>query len=144
MTTAFRVLVPVDDSPAALRAIGHVIELHRHGLPMEVHLLNVQLPLRGTAPALIAQAALDDYHREEGMKVLAKARGQLEQAGVPVHLHVGVGDIGSTVLAFAKRLGCLQIVMGTRGLGIVAGLMLGSVAHHVVTESDIPVTLLHA
>ena len=142
MTEMLRVLVPMDDSPSALRAVRHVIELARCGLAVEVHLLNVQAPLRGAAAALIAQSQLNDYHREEGMKVLAGAQRLVEQAALPMHLHVGVGDAGKTVLAFARPLGCRQIVMGTRGLGGFAGLFMGSVARQVVAEGDVPVTLV--
>jgi nucleotide-binding universal stress UspA family protein len=142
MTGVFRILVPIDDSPAALRAVRHVIELAGHGLAAEVHLLNVQAQVRGAAATLIAQRELNDYHREEGMKTLAGANDLVEQAGLPVHLHVGVGTAGEIALAFARRLGCQQIVMGTRGLGGVAGMVMGSVARHVVAESDVPVTLV--
>jgi nucleotide-binding universal stress UspA family protein len=144
MTDMVRILVPTDDSPSALRAVQHVIDLAMRGLAVEVHLLNVQRPVRGAAAALIAHSELNDYHREEGMKVLEGARKLVEQAGLPMHLHVGVGDADKTVLAFARRLGCQQIVMGTRGLSGVAGLIMGSVTSHVVAESDIPVTLVRA
>lgn len=144
MTENLRILVPTDDSPSALRAVDHVIGMARLGLAVEVHLLNVQAPLRGTATLLIGQAARDDYHREEGMKVLARAQRKIEQAGLPVHLHVSVGEPGETVLVFARRLGCHQIVMGTRGLSGVAELIIGSVARHVAANSEIPVTLVRA
>jgi len=39
------------------------------------------------------------------MKVLAGAQALVEQAGLRVHLHVGVGNPGETALAFARRLG---------------------------------------
>ena len=144
MTDALRILVPTDDSPSALHAADHVIELARRGLAVEAHLLTVQAPLRGTATLLIGKVARADYHREEGMKVLAGTRAHFEQAGLPVHLHVGVGDPGKTVLAFARRLNCQHIVMGTRGLGGFAGMIIGSVANHVIAESKLPVTLVRA
>ena len=76
------------------------------------------------------------------MKALAGARVLVEQAGLPMHLHVGVGDAGEIALGFARRLDCQQIVMGMRGLGSVAGMLMGSVARHVVAGSDVPVTLV--
>jgi len=144
MTDMLHVLVPMDDSPSAMRAVRHVIELAGHGLRVELHLLSVQSPLRGAAAALIAPSGLNDYHREAGMKVLAAGQALVEQAGLPVHLHVGVGNAGNIALAFARQLGCRQIVMGTRGLGGVAGILLGSVSRHVIAESDLPVTLVRA
>ena len=144
MSEPRRVLVPTDDSPSALKAVEHVIELARAGLSIEVHLLNVQLPVRGTAASLIAKSELNDYHREEGTKALAAAKAKLEAAGLKVEPHIGVGEPGETILAFAKRLQCGQIIMGTRGLGAAAGLVLGSVATYVVSHGGLPVTLLHA
>ena len=104
VTEAHRALIPRDDSPSALRAVEHVIALAGHGLAVEVQLVNVQTPLLGVATALIAQAQLNDYHREEGMKVLAGVLRLLEQGGLPVHSHVSVGDPGRAVLALANRL----------------------------------------
>ena len=142
MSTPVVILLPTDDSPSAHRAARHVIHLSEHGLPVEVHLLNVQPALRGVAPMLIARAELNDYHRDEGMRALANTRQELEKAGITVHPHVGVGSPGDEILAFAKELRCDQIIMGTRGLGSIASLVLGSVASKVVGESDLPVTVL--
>jgi nucleotide-binding universal stress UspA family protein len=142
MTDVVRILVPTDGSEPSRRAVGHVLDLARHGLPVEIHLLNVQPAVRGVAATLVSQADLDSYHREEGTKVLAESIQMVEAAGLTPHVHIGVGDPGENVLAFAQRLNCAQIVMGTRGLGAVTGLLLGSVARHVVGESTLPVTLL--
>ena len=144
MTAPISVLLPSDDSPSARRAAEHVIVLSRQGLALEVHLLNVQLPVRGSAATMIAKADLDDYHREEGMKALAGSQALLQAAGLTPKLHVGVGVPGEVIVAFAQHLACRQIIMGTRGLGAAGSLVLGSVASHVVRETELPVTLLRA
>ncbi len=41
-----------------------------------------------------------------------------------------------------QKLGCDVIVMGTRGLSSVTGLLLGSVATRVIHEASVPVTLI--
>ena len=43
---------------------------------------------------------------------------------------------------FAKRLGVDKIIMGTRGLGGLAGLLMGSVATDVIKNAPVPVTLV--
>lgn len=139
-----RILVPTDDSPHALRAVEHVIGLAKAGLQVELHLLNVQLPVHGSTAAFVGKAELSDYHREEGMKAIAGAQKQAEAGGLKPKLHISVGDPGATVCGFADQLGCGQIVMGTRGFGSAAGLLLGSVAAHVVSHTKLPVTLLRA
>lgn len=144
MSNALKILVPVDGSVPSLRAVQHVVELAQRGLAVELHLLNVQAPVRGTAAMLIGKADLDAYHREEGMAALADAVQALKVAGIPPHLHVVVGAPAEMVLAFAARLGCGLVVMGTRGYGGgVAGAVVGSVASSVVTGAAMPVTLLN-
>lgn len=142
MSKTLRILVPTDGSENALRALRHAIALRDMGAAVEVHLLNVQPPVRGVAASMIPQADITDYHRDEGMKALASSVALLESAGITPHIHIGVGEAGAVVIAFAQRLGVDQIVMGTRGLGGVAGLLLGSVARHVAGEATVPVTLL--
>jgi nucleotide-binding universal stress UspA family protein len=139
-----RVLIPTDDSPHALRAVHHVVELAKTGLKLEVHLLNVQLPVHGSTAAFVGKAELSDYHREEGMKALAGAKQLAEAGGLKPQLHISLGEPGATIVGFADQLGCAQIVMGTRGFGTAAGLLLGSAAAHVVSHTKLPVTLLRA
>ena len=142
MSAPLRVLVPTDGSDPARHATLHVLDLAARGLSLEVHLLNVRPAVRGVAASLVSPSDLEGYHREEGMKALAESLRLVEAAGLKPHAHVCVGDPGEMVLAFVRRLSCEQIVMGTRGLGPVAGLLLGSAARHVVAESPVPVTLL--
>ena len=145
MSDALKVLVPVDGSVPSLQAVQHVVELARRGLAVELHMLNVQPPVRGTAAMLIAKSELDSYHREEGMKALGDAIQAAKVAGIVPHVHVVVGAPGEMVLAFVQRLGCGLVVMGTRGYGGgVAGAVMGSVASDVVTGASVPVTLLNA
>ena len=143
MSGRLRVLVPVDGSVAALRAVQHVADLAARGLAVEIHLLNVQAPVRGTAAMLLSAEALDEYHRDEGMATLAEAVQALGVAGLVAHQHVAVGAPGAMVLGFAQRLAVRLIVMGTRGYGGgLAGAVMGSVASDVVTRAAVPVTLL--
>lgn len=145
MSGTLRILAAVDGSVPSLRAVQHVLELIRRGLAAELHLVNAQPPLRGTAALLLGRDGREDYHREEGLKALADAVQALATAGLPPHLHIAVGAPAQVVLAFAQRLGVQQIVMGTRGFGGgVAGAVMGSVASDVVTGASVPVTLLNA
>ena len=142
MSAPLRVLIPDDGSDPAERAVAHVVSLARRGLAVEVHLLNVQSAVRGSAASLVPARDLEDYHRDEGMQALGKSIRQIEAAGIKPHAHVCVGDPGPSILAFAERLQCEHIVMGTRGHGLVESFLLGSVAQHVVVRAKWPVTLV--
>jgi nucleotide-binding universal stress UspA family protein len=137
-----KVLIPVDGSDQADHAVAHAIQMHKLGQARELHLLNVQPPLSGDVASFVDKPTRDDYHRDEADKSLASARKLLAAAGVPFKEHIGVGQPGTSIVAFAKKLGCGQIVMGTHGLGGAARLVLGSVAEEVVRESDAAVTVV--
>ena len=59
-----------------------------------------------------------------------------------VQTHEIVGEVVSELVEAARKLGCTLIVMGTRGMGSLGSLVLGSVASHVVHEAPLPVLLV--
>ena len=136
--------MPVDGSEAALRAVDHVLK--KVGLykdPAEIHLLNVQLALRKGVTEFVSQQQLDSYHHDEGIKDLASARAKLDAAKVPYQFHIGVGEEPAAVIAhYAQDKKCDQVVMGTRGLSSVVGILLGSGTIKVIHLVDVPVLLV--
>jgi K+-sensing histidine kinase KdpD len=136
-----RILVAFDGSPSAFRAVDHVVSLSRAGHQPDVLLLNVRPP-----PA--KSAALDDAavpgpdSRAARRAMLDEASRILEAQHIPHRCQVVVGWPPKEIIAAADRHRIDMIVMGSRGLGAVARLFLGSVAMAVVHEARIPVTLV--
>lgn len=139
-----KILALVDGSESSSRAIRYVIEMSAACKEApDIHLLNVQLPVTpGNIGRHVSHGELDDYYHDEGMRALASARKLLDDARVKHAFHIGVGDIGETVAKYVKELSAQQIAMGTRGLGPVAGMLLGSVTTEVVHAVDIPIVLV--
>jgi nucleotide-binding universal stress UspA family protein len=139
-----RVLLPVDGSDNALRAVRHVAS--RESIcrePAEIHLLNVQPAVAsGVVRMFLSQGELQGYYREEGEKALASAREELAKAGVAFSAEVRVGDLAETIVRCARDQRCGLIAMGTRGMGSVANLLLGSVATKVISLAEVPVLLI--
>jgi nucleotide-binding universal stress UspA family protein len=142
MSSPMIILVPVDGSANAERAVAHAITLAKACQTAEIHLLNVQPPMRGDVSRFVGSDAVQDWHRDEAEKALAGAKRMLDAAGLTYKTHIGVGNPGDVIGSFAKKLDCTQVVMGTRGLGSALGLLLGSVAQHAVSHVDVPVTLI--
>lgn len=136
-----KILLPVDGSETAARAVQFVVKqaLNSKEAP-ELHLLNVQHALPGTIKGVADQAK--QYHHEEGIKALANARKLLDDAKVPYTYHIGVGEVGEVVAHFVNDLQCDQVVMGTRGMGSVANMVLGSGATKVLHLVNVPVLLV--
>lgn len=135
-------LVPVDGSEGAERAVEHAIMLAGWGLVDQVHLINVQYPLPGAVSTFVGKKAVSGYHHDEGMKELKAAEAKLHTAKVPHHIHIVVGQPAEAIVAFCEELKCDAIVMGTRGHGKAVGLILGSVARDVIAKASAPVTVV--
>ncbi len=136
-------LVPVDGSDNSRNAVEKFIKLldWYKELP-QIHLLNVQLLEHGNVSLLIDKKSIDLYHREEGTKALEAACASLDHNGIAYQYHIAVGSPAETITRYAREIDCDQIVIGPRGLGIVKGILLGSVAAQVMHLSTIPVLLI--
>ena len=136
-----RVLIPIDGSENSLRAVGFVIRnAPLYKAPLEIHLLNVQHPFPGTIRGVHEQA--ERYHHDEGTKALADARKALDAAGLKYVYHIIVGETGEVIAHLVKDKNIEQVVMGTRGAGAVANMLLGSVATKVLHLVEVPVLLV--
>lgn len=138
-----KLLVPVDGSENSLRLVEYLIKwLGRLAEPVDLHLINVQPSLHGDVGMFLSSEQIRDYHHDEGIKALRAARDILDAAGVLYTFHISVGDPAELIVQFAHDQQCDQIVMGTRGLGSLARLLLGSVASRVIQLADVPVMLI--
>lgn len=138
-----KVLVPVDGSDHAERAVRFAAQLVRDAKGLHVLLLNVQPAPSDVDTLHMAQKAIVEHLRSRGEDAIGPARKILTDAGVAHDARVELAEEPAVEIArIAGEAKCDQIVMGTRGLGALAGLALGSVATKVVHLSDVPVTLV--
>jgi K+-sensing histidine kinase KdpD len=130
---ARRILVPFDGSPSAVRAVQHVVALARAGHQSEVFILNVQ--------AVSSDAARERVERT-GRNILEQANELLARQTIPSTTRVLTGRPAEVILTAVQRYNIDLIVMGSRGLGSIASVLLGSVASSVAQQSAVPVTLV--
>lgn len=138
-----RILLPVDGSSQALEAVDYVCDLGGAAVPVEVHLFNVQPSIASAnVRRYIPQEAIAEYQRLEAEAALESARNALRGDGLRFDEGFGIGHPPQVIVERAATLGCTRIVMGARGLGAVAGMVLGSTALQVLGRSEIPVTIV--
>ncbi|MGH8629931.1 MAG: universal stress protein, partial [Burkholderiales bacterium] len=140
-----RILLPVDASEQAARAVEYAVALWRnHPAPaaMDIHLMNVQRELSGDVVRFVPKESLQDYHRERSELALQRARTMLDAAGVKYGVHMLVGKPWDMISDYAARNQFDLVVMGTRGLGTYTGAALGSVAQGVAQRCTVPVLLV--
>ena len=109
MTT---VLVPVDGSPSATRAVDWVARTLRDRRDVRVHLLHVQPAM--DAWEVRSHLGADDLARFQSSAdaaVLEPAAATLRAAGLAVDTHGAAGDVAPQVQDHVHRLGCDAIVM---------------------------------
>lgn len=138
-----KLLVAVDGSDNATRAIQYATSLAKL-TGGEIHLLTV---CEDHADAERAHAfhTIEDLQkasREKADGYLSAAEAVVKAGSVPVTRHVTFGDNATTIVRISNELGCDGIVMGTRGLGWLANIMLGSTSAKVLALTELPVTLV--
>ena len=136
-----RLLLAVDGSESARHALAHVIDL-AGDMALEVAVVNVQRPMSGDVSLFVADSDLEAHHRTQGEPVVAPVVAELRAHGIECTGHVMVGAYGESIARFADEHDIDGIVMGTRGLGGIAGALLGSVASQVLQGVSVPVTLV--
>jgi len=139
-----KILLPVDGSESALRAVEHLIAHSAwfRDVP-EVHLLHVHAPIPiGRVQAHIGKETLQAYYLEESQALVLEAQKKLDAAGRFHTTHIHVGQPAEVIVKMASDLGCDLIVMGTHGRGGIAGLVMGSVANRVLHLANCPVLLV--
>ena len=138
-----RILVPVDGSDTANKALVTALQLARNsgGRIRLVHSLDELAYLwgyeyRGDTVALA---------REHATKVLNAAEDMAKSAGVPAEqqlMEVPGVRLGDTVASEARQWEADLIVVGTHGRRGISRVMLGSGAEQVIRAAPVPVLVI--
>jgi nucleotide-binding universal stress UspA family protein len=141
MNATPKILVPVDGSGHALTALRFALaRAARDG--SEVHVLNVRTPVPQAVSDFVRRENIDSFYREEAEADLTAARALLKDSGAPGKVAVLIGSPADAIAQYVRDNAVTEVIMGRRGLGRLAGLLMGSVATQVLHLVDVPVTLV--
>jgi nucleotide-binding universal stress UspA family protein len=145
-----KLLVPLDFSPCASRALGLAAELgklHGAGLVL-LHVSELPANLPGDTLVTPSDASdpvrVDDYTTNGARRQLEALAAPLRREGFAVDVRAVTGSVPEAILASARDLGADAIVVGTHGRKGLSHLFLGSVAERLVRESPLPVVSVRA
>ena len=131
------ILVATDASSASNRAIDMAADLAaKYGASLRLlHVIReMQLPveLRNMAEVEKLMGSRAEVMNFVANKILADAEARAKSFGVTdIHAESIEGEPATTIIDCANQHGVDLIVMGTRGLGTVKSMMLGSVSRKV-------------
>ena len=129
------ILVAVDGSTYSQQALPTAIEVARK-FNSDVLVQHVSEHDRGRAVVYSEESPAD------ATRLVGNAVKLIRDASIPAKGHlsdVGAGHVAKTIVETANANDIDLIVMGSRGLSDVQGLLLGSVTHKVIQLANIPV-----
>jgi nucleotide-binding universal stress UspA family protein len=85
---------------------------------------------------------VSDYLRELSDKELKPAMKVLDASGIKHDMAIVVGNVSREIVSFADKGKYDMIVLGSKGRGAIADLLLGSVAQRVLAHASQPVLLV--
>ena len=135
-----KILVPVDGSKHALlakhKAAGIAVSMNA-----EIVLVNVT----GGIPSIIGGHAREEIKEEmrvEAEKIFQQYIPEIEEHGVKYSTRITHGRPFDAICETAEEDGCDLICIGTRGLGEVEGMLLGSVTAVLIAHCKIPILVI--
>ncbi len=140
------VLVGVDGHRSSVAAVGFAFEeAAARGVELLAVLVFDDLAYRGFAKGG-AQIGLVDDSEERAVLAEQVAGWGEKYPDVVVHEHVLRGRVGETLVRCTRDESPIGrpslVVVGTRGRGGLAGLLLGSTSQRLMTHSDVPVVVV--
>lgn len=136
------ILIPCDGSDNALRAVRYAASLAKELPDVRLELLYVQDSLPQKVHAALSEQEIAQWRAGEADLILQPARQILDAQDVQYQVSTRVGSPANEIAQHVHETQCDAIIMGTRGLGAVATLMIGSVATKVIHLVEVPVTLI--
>ena len=130
-----KILVPIDGSDISLRAMNFAIELGKH-FASEIVVLNVDIPYDLSR----IKPAVKDKDGNE-IELAQREAGKSGYDKITFKKYVDI-DPAEKICEVAETIDADLIVMGNRGMGVLAGFFLGSVSTKVSQSAHCPVTIV--
>jgi nucleotide-binding universal stress UspA family protein len=140
-------LVATDGSPAATAAVTRALEL-AVAMRARVRFVHASSP--------VAEELFDRYPNDGPTQdqiiardpILADAAERAADKGVESEVELisasSDASLAAAIAGIASGIEATMIVTGSRGRGTVAGAVLGSVSHNLISEAAVPVLIVHA
>jgi nucleotide-binding universal stress UspA family protein len=138
-----KILVAADGSPYTKRMLAY-LAAHDEllGPKHEYTVVHSVLAVPPRAVHFVGSSVVAKYYEEEDEAVFAPIRKFFEQQGIEAKFVRTISNAGESIAKLAEEGRFDLLVMGSRGHGELANLVLGSVATKVLAKCSTPVLLI--
>ncbi len=136
-----KILVPVDGSENANKALEHALSLAKK-YDSKVTLIHIVMRPKYAFEMATATAELSSALLAEGREILKKTQEISNRFGVPTESKLVEGNAAEEILRVADSEQSDLIVLGSRGLSAVKSFFLGSVSSRVSQHAKCPVLIV--
>ena len=143
----YKILLASEGSENAFRAAGFAADLAAAAAAARITVMVVNdilekmkyySPLR--SPVVLEE--VDVFFKEKTQEALDRTLEVLEKRGIKAEGVIKMGNPAQEVVDYAREGKFSQIVIGSRGMGSLKGIVLGSVSSKVIQLADCPVTVV--
>lgn len=134
-----KILVPLDGSPNSFRGLDAAIHMARdfHATITGLYVLEMVKPQRNEPITPLEKMLL-----ERAQSIMKKAKLKAAQKGILFFDRTSYGNDGEKIVDIAKGKDFDLIVIGSRGMGAVKEVFLGSTSNYVLHKSKKPVLVV--
>lgn len=136
-----RILVPVDESEPAERALEYALETHPDAEIIVLHVVGEPSGMMGGATSLALSDDIDEAAQEQAQEVHDRAREIADENDAEIRTAVEVGSPSRAIVQHAEEYDLVVIGRHSKG-SITDRLFVGNVAEAVVEGSPVPVTVV--
>lgn len=139
-----KILVPVDGSASAWKALDYASEIARkfNGELVVVHIVQMPPTISLISVPFDTAMSAGDAFDEFAEKLTKDIEGKLVHQNVKYSIKMEVGHPSQKILEVADLEACDTIILGSRGLSGVKEFFLGSVSAKVSEYAKIPVMII--
>ncbi len=134
-----RVLVPMDESEMAERALRYALEAHPNAEITVVHVVGQPSSMMGGAAGLALADNTKEAVREEAQELFDRATEIAAEAGIEIETDVTTGHPARAIVEMSDEYD--TVVIGSHSGSLADRLLVGNIAEKIVRGSAAPVTV---
>ncbi|MFD0619641.1 universal stress protein [Paenibacillus sp. GCM10027629] len=138
------VLVPYDGTEQSRKALESAIDMLRLNPAAKLFVLHVydfkKMYMADSVLTVPVSVNMEQYEIAE--QIVEEAKQRVASLANETHVELQQGTPAQMILEFGKKHAIDFIVIGSRGLRPIGEWVLGSVSHHVVQHTQVPVLVI--